>query len=497
MTTALPPAVPVRPLALPSRRGGVGAFLGRVVIVLLPAGVLAFGIPHVPEDSQAQLAVGAGLIGFMGLLLLPQGRLGSTTTGLAVAALYVLAQVWLWFLKLPYHDHWYPHFAFAVLLAVPLLIVAAVSLINSGAHDLRRARLLVKQLLRRKDWPSDLSFCPTLPEVMELRDAVRADAAPALALLQDPRPEIRASALAALAYRKSWKAGQDAMVKRVAQSAREPAVRAAAVRALAFTRDREQVEVLAGFLRDRAPEVRRSATEVLFWESERRWAWVRYSVHDTLGDPALRDEGALPLAGVTLPEQALTDLHEWAGESGAQAVRAAQTLSAYYGHALSDRDEVLAAKLRRVVLNLHSPTMLRTELATLLIELKLIDPADEARLLTAENPTPLRLMAADALLSTGPHPQAVASLRDLARMPNREIALAVGQIVQRRLGVDLGFDLNKPPVPNTRKGAELTRRVMEWAADDREPDTNADLDSGAMPRPRPETQWDIDLPPKK
>ncbi len=497
MTAAVPPAAAPRPLALPARRGGVRALLGRAAVLLLPAGVLAFGIPHVPEESRAQLAVGAGLIAFMGLLLLPQGRLGSTATGLAAAALYVLAQVWLWFLKLPYHDHWYQHFAFAVLLAVPLLIVAAVSLVNSGAHDLRRARLLVKQLVRRTDWPADLSFCPALPEVMELRDALRGDATPALALLQDPRPEIRASALAALAYRRSWKPREEALVRRVALHAREPAVRAAAVRALAYTRDREQVEVLAGYLRDRAPEVRRSATEVLFWESERRWTWVRFAVHDALGDPALRDEGALPLAGVALPDQALTDLHEWAGESGAQAVRAAQTLVAYYGHALSDRDDILAGKLRGVVLNVHGPTVLRHELAKLLIELKLLDRADMARLLTAENPTPLRLMAADALLAAGPHPQAVASLRDLARLPNREIALEVGQIVQRRLNVDLGFDLQKPPAPNTRKAAELTRRVMEWAADDSEPDASDDLDVPPPPRPRPETQWDIDLPPKK
>ncbi|MFO0810052.1 MAG: HEAT repeat domain-containing protein [Gemmataceae bacterium] len=313
MSTAPTLAAPTRPLAFPRRQAVVLPLLGRSVVLLLPGVVLALGIPCVPEESQAQLGIGAGLIGFMGLLLLPQPRLGSTTTGLAAIALYVLAQVWLWFLRIPYHLLWYTHFAYGILLAAPLLILASVTLVTSGAHDLRRARLLVKQLLHRRSWPTDLSFCPTLPEVMDLRDALRGDASPALALLGDPRPEIRASALAALAYRRGWKPGEDTLVKQVAQQAKEPPVRAAAVRALAFSRDREQVEMLAGFLRDRAAEVRRSVTEVLFWESERRWTWVRFAVHDALGDPALRDEGPLPLAGVAVT-RAGTDRFDRVGQ---------------------------------------------------------------------------------------------------------------------------------------------------------------------------------------
>jgi hypothetical protein len=87
------------------------------------------------------------------------------------------------------------------------------------------------------------------------------------------------------------------------------------------------------------------------------------------------------------------------------------------------------------------------------------------RLLDASHPAPLRLLAADALLMKGPFEPAVAALRDTARMPNREIALMVAQIVQRRLGVDLGINLNQPPELHTRQAADVTRRVIQWAAD--------------------------------
>jgi hypothetical protein len=58
----------------------------------------------------------------------------------------------------------------------------------------------------------------------------------------------------------------------------------------------------------------------------------------------------------------------------------------------------------------------------------------------------------------------VAALRDLARLPNREIALATADVIQRRLGVDLGLGLGQPlPAVHSRPAAEVTRRVMRWA----------------------------------
>jgi hypothetical protein len=420
-----------------------------------------------PDGDPPLYWLGAGLVAFLGLLLLPQPRLAQPSTGVAVIALYLLAQSWLWFSKMTYHRHWYAHFALGALLAVPLLTFAAVTLVRTGAADLRRARRAIGRLLRRTHWPADLSLCQTLPEVMALREAVQGEAVPALALLQNARPEVRASALAALAYRTVWLPGQAERVQYLAQHAREPAVRAAAIRALAFSRDPYLVETLAKSLRDPAPEVRRAAAEVLLWDGERRWAWVRFNIHEALADPALSDEGPLPLGGVTLPTQALTDLYEWASEGGDLSVRAARTLVAYYGQVLNARADAgeVAAQLRQTILDPGAPTILRVELGQLLYEQRLLDADTLTGLLAPDNPVPLRLVGADAALQQGPHPAAVRTLCEIARRPNREIALAVAQIVQRRLGVDLGLKLHHPPAPHSRQAAELTRRVMEWAAE--------------------------------
>ena len=53
----------------------------------------------------------------------------------------------------------------------------------------------------------------------------------------------------------------------------------------------------------------------------------------------------------------------------------------------------------------------------------------------------------------------------MARLPNREMALTTAEVVQRRLGVDLGLAVGQllPPL-HSRLAAEVTRRVMAWAA---------------------------------
>ena len=46
-----------------------------------------------------------------------------------------------------------------------------------------------------------------------------------------------------------------------------------------------------------------------------------------------------------------------------------------------------------------------------------------------------------------------------------EIALSTADVVQRRLGVDLGLALGQAlPALHSRQAAEVTRRVMVWAA---------------------------------
>jgi len=125
---------------------------------------------------------------------------------------------------------------------------------------------------------------------------------------------------------------------------------------------------------------------------------------------------------------------------------------------------------------------LRLELAQLLHSHQLLSRELQAQLIDPLNPASLRLVAAEALLEDEPgHAGAVAALRDVARLPNREIALATASLVQRYLGVDLGLAVDQPVPPvQSRLAAEVTRRVMAWAA---QPDAQAvPADSEPLPR---------------
>jgi hypothetical protein len=105
-------------------------------------------------------------------------------------------------------------------------------------------------------------------------------------------------------------------------------------------------------------------------------------------------------------------------------------------------------------------------------------------MLAPDHPVPVRLVGAEAALTAGRDEKAERALREMARRPNREIALAIAQILQRHLGVDLGVDLHHLPAAHTRRAAEITRRVMDWAAATGESDGST----------RPASDWDIPPP---
>jgi HEAT repeat protein len=437
----------------------------RVLILLLPASLLLLGVARTEGKAQLMLALGCAFQFLVCFLSFTSQRSWREPVGPSVITLYLIALGWLW-LGASRLDDWYLHLAQAVLLLVPLGAFASQTLTNSGAPALRRARILAQRLADRKDWPAHLAACRDLPEVKAFREALHLDATPALNLLQHPRMAVRVAALAALEYRKNWRPGQAELVLQVAQSSPEPAVRAAAVSALANVEDRLLVEALAHFLRDSSWEVRRSAIEALLWDTTRRWVWMRHEVRRALSDPAHQEDGPLLYEGQLLTPEAVADLTAWASEKGLVALRAAQTLAAHYRKALGEQeDETLIQTIERLVANPQAASVLRVELAGLLLSYgkwghglweKLVDPA---------NPAPLRLLAADALLVQGHSPSALAALHDIARLPNREMALATAELVQRRLGVDLGLPIGQPvPSLQSRQAAEVTRRVMQWAS---------------------------------
>lgn len=444
-------------------------FASRAALLLLPTGVLLLAAAQTTDSTRLVFLLGTGFEILLFLLLLFSRQVWHHQLGPPVITLYLVGLGWLWLNTGSLHG-WFPHFAQAVLLTVPLVVFAMQTLMDSGALAARHAIRLAKSLADRRDWPTDLSGWRTLPEVKALREALHEDATPALALLHHSRPEVQVAALAALEFRKKWLPGQAEVVLNLAQRADQPAVRAAAITALGNVDDRMLVETLAEFLRDPAWEVRRAATEALLWDAETRWSWIRNAVRRALGDPALLDDGALRFEGQLLKPDAVTDLIAWSTEKGPLAVRSALTLGVHFSRALSERPDPLVIKdLKERLANPHAPATLRMELAQLLRTHRQLERPVVESLLDRVNPAPLRLFAAEIMLREERDATALATLRDVARLPNREIALSAADVVQRRLGIDLGLAMDEPlPALHSRQAAEVTRRVMTWAAQQEE-----------------------------
>lgn len=457
----------------------------RLLVLFFPTLVLAIAALRQSGANATMLWMGTAFQVGVCLLYLFGQKTRPESMSLAVLALYLIALAWFWFGVAD--EDWFAHLAKALLLVVSLLVFAQQTLAETGAPAIRRARMLANRLASRREWPADLASCRTLPEVKALRGALGLDAAPALTLLDHQRPEVRVAALAALEFRKDWRHGQAELVLQVAQRAEQPAIRAAAVLALGNVEDRNLIEIVALFLHDTSWEVRRAAIEALLWDSEHRWTWIRFAVRRILADPLFLSDGPLNHDGQVLSTEAVKDLTAWCAEKGALSTRAALTLGTHYSRALSERaDETLVLELRKHLADPHTPAGLRLELGRVLQFHQELDRPSLESMLDPSNPAPLRLIAAESILTEqteGPSRiNAVASLRDLARLPNREIALATADVIQRRLGIDLGLGLGQPlPPVHSRQAAEITRRAMAWATQYDAPEEQLD-DSQPVPQ---------------
>jgi hypothetical protein len=467
----------------------------RLGILLLPGMLLIGGSLRAEGQTQTTLWLG-GLfqVLIVSLVMLTRRSWDSSIRSSAIIV-YIIAFAWLSMGEAVQTD-WYLSFSRSLLLLVPLVLFALQTLTDSGALTSRRARLLAQRLATRKDWPTELAECKNLPDVKALREALAADATPALGLLQHPRNQVRVAALAALEFRKHWRGGQADMVLRVAQGSHEPVVRAAAVLALANLEDRILVEQLVEFLRDDSPIVRRAANEALLWDCEKRWAWIRQGVRVALADALLQSDGPLRFDGIALRNEAVKDLTAWATEKGSLGVRASLTLAAHFNRLLNEQPGAeLIRHLKQELANAQAAPTLRVELAQMLKNLGELDHAMLEEMVDAVNPGPLRLIAADALLANNrepdfPHLRALQALRDISRLPNREMALTAADVVQRRLGVDMGLAMGQalPPL-HSRLAADVTRRLMQWsAAQDITPrqeerDTKIETEEGQPRRP--------------
>jgi len=445
------------------------AYCVRVAFMMLPTALL--GMAAWREGTSPVnwvLWLGTAFQLLVCVLSFLSNRSWQQPLGPSVITLYLIGLAWLW--SGGKVEDWYSHFARAVLLIVPLVVFGLHTLTESGAPRMRRAHILAQRLANRADWPSDLAACRTLPEVKALRAALGLDAAPALSLLSHERLEVRVAALAALEFRKDWRAGQAEMVMQVAQGAEQPAMRAAAVTALGSLEDRNLVEILAQFLHDTSPEVRKAAVEALLWDTERRWNWIRFAVRRLLADPLYQSDGALTHDGQLLNQEAINDLTAWCAEKGVLSMRSAMTLAAHYSRTLSERpDPEMAKHLRQLLANPQTPAVFRLELGKLLQQFQELELPLLRKMLESSNPAPLRLIACETILAEQTDDDvrqgAIVALRDLSRLPNREIALNTADVIQRRLGIDLGLALGQPlPALQSRQAADIARRVMHWAS---------------------------------
>lgn len=471
-----------RPTWTPARIVSAAA---RLPLLAVPALLLLATASRAPEGHNLILWFGAAFQAIISGLTLLSQRAWRQSVAPMIVTLYLTALSWLWFGDAV--DDWLNHFAKAVLVVIPLLAFGYQSLKESGALVLRRANMLAQRLAGRQEWPTDLTAVRNLPEVKALRAALVYDAGPALVLLRHSRPEVRLAGLAALEFRKEWNPGQAEFVLQIAQSAEQPALRAAAVAALGNIENRELIEMVASFLHDNSREVRRAAIDALLWDCEKRWPWIRYQARRFLADPLFSGDGPMLPDGQMLSVEAVNDLNAWCAEKGNVSARAACTLAAHYNRLLSERPEAaVIANLRRLLADPHTPAIFRLELGRLLQHHQELDIGLLEKLADPANPGSLRLIACETILAEHADKpmlktMAVNALKDLARLSNRELALATADVVQRRLGVDLGLGLGQPLPPlHSRQATEITRRVMRWA---NQFDESAELEkSGGLAR---------------
>lgn len=445
------------------------------IIPIIPAVLLFCGsFLNATGEADGMLLAGAAVqVALFGCLAIFHVSRRAGPSQLFVFILYLIGLGWVW------HgsnrmDEWFSHLSSSCLLIVPVVQFVGQYLSHAGVLEMRRARQLARRLKQRRHWPSQRDACRELSDVKALRRAVHGDATPALELLDHPRTEVQVAALAALEFHPRWRPGQAELVLQIAQNATDISVRVAATMALGNLKDQRHLQALAALLRDPADEVRRAAAEALLWDVERRWNWISDAVRSALADPMLKDDGPLPLETIDIGPEVIKDLTSWCGEKGILGMRAAATLAAYYRRVLGERPSAaLVQSLHQQLANQQLSPILRLELAHLLRDSHDLDHNLVRKLLDAANPTLLRLFAVDTLLAEktsmskpiGEPSTELTALREIAELPNRDIALATAAVIQRHLGIDFGLALEQPmPALHSRMAADVARRVLRWAA---------------------------------
>lgn len=450
--------------SLPASGGSHLASAVAFVLLLCP-GVLVAACAT-PASGIAR-SIGAGVAVTLGLeavfLIFRIGSLRAAASWL-LPAFYLVAFAVVRF-NAPYLDSPVTQGALAIALLVPIATFVRRELIETGGN-VRQAKLLIRQLLARTQWPESFEDYRGLPEIRALRTAIRDNPAPILPLLAHADVRIQIATLTALEGQPIWRKGQAETVVQRANYSDEPAVRSVAMAALANVHKARHIICLLPFLRDSSSDVRRAAAVAILWDARTRWPEVRSAIRTALSDPQAARDGPLPCSG-QYPQAALDDLAAWSAESGAIGKRSTQTLVRHCKKSIHDDGSPEAlARVTEMMTNPKVPPGLRVEIAHKLQEADQFPTELAARLIAPTQPTMLRVLAAGALLAHDEDARAIEVLREAAQQPNRQIALAAAGLIQKYLGVDMGLAVGgQLPAANTREAAEVTRRVLQWSSD--------------------------------
>jgi HEAT repeat protein len=449
--------------------------LAAVVVLIAPAVLLAVAARDTAGDARAVSLGVAITIAVEGLFLMRRYGAQRAAGSMFAVAFYATAAFVLRFNAFRY-DSAVTHGMLAATLLMPVALLARreVALCGGGT---RRVRFLINKLLNRNEWPTAYSDFRHCPVIKALREGVHDDATPVLPLLAHQDVRIQIAALTALEFHPNWRKGQAEAVLQRATFTDQPAVRAAALMALANVVKTRHLMSIVPYLRDSSEEVRRAAAIAVLSNVGNRWADVRGQIRLALAAPHAARDGPLPCSG-GLPQAAIDDLMLWSVESGPVGKRATQTLVRHCKKAIQDDGSPEAiARVAAMVANPKVPAAMRVEMAHRLQQAEAFPPEVASKLLGPANPTMLRVIAAGALLSVREDLQAVSVLREAAKQPNREITLAAAGLVQKYLGVDLGLPVGgQLPKIHTREAADITRRVLKWASD---PGSNSSADTPA------------------
>ncbi len=446
-----------------------------LLTLLAPSALLILIAVRTHEASKPTL-IGAAVFAAMYVagLILEKG-VWRSATGKMGCLHFASSLGVLWYVKVEKNsDFWAANAGLMILPAILLMLPAAQAL----ASVQRRARQFIQRLSARSHWPENLGACIHMPEVKMLQDMLVRDAEPALSSLNNVRPQVRLIVLGALRSRDTWLLGQAERVLATATYAQEPPVRAAALLALGNVRDPYLIQKVADFSTDYSPEVRQATFQSLLYNAPSRWQETRRWIHDALADRRFIDDGPLPMGDYSLPVQALDDLAVWACEPGICSRRSLASLILYCRLSLERfRTPEILQRLHGQVLDSKLHSSLRVEIAFLLRDQRAFNTDVLRKMLETHQPSQIRLLAAGELLSKGFDEKALEALREVARQPNREIAIGVAQVLQSTMQIEMGLPSGADtPSPNTKAAAEVARRVSLWTQGKWPADTGEDTD---------------------